>query len=218
MKFRIIPLPLSLLLLASCGSGGEAPTADTTVINIAQAIESPVELKVSDLGSKITYVPFETLDESLIPNYWVLFPTDSHLIVSCISSSGMEDTHSMAFDMNGRFIATIGHVGDDPEAYGSPVPVIGHDDNMYFPKWGGTEKLAWVEYDVQGKYLGRHFPEIPVTPQSSQFIDTTLITVKTFGTLYDGAIYPTVYSGGINGGIDSLIVSQNPNGTTERYH
>lgn len=217
MNFRIIPLPLSLLFLAACGSGDNKPTGSTTVIDIAQAIESPVELKVSDLGSKITYVPFETLDESLIPNYWMLIPTDTHLIVSCISSSGMEDTHSMAFDMNGRFVATIGHVGDDPEAYGSPVPVIGQDDNMYFPKWGATEKLAWVEYDVEGKYLGRYFPDIPVNPQSSQFIDTTLVTVKTFGSLYGDGIHPVVYSGGINGGIDSLIVSQIPGEPEERY-
>lgn len=217
MNYRLVPLPLSLLLLAACGSNGGSPTGSTTVIDIAKAIDSPVELKVSDLGSKITYVPFETLDESLIPNKWMLIPTDTHLIVSCISSSGMKDTHSMAFDMNGRFIASIGHVGDDPEAYSSPIPVIGQNDNMYFPKWGANEKPSWVEYDVKGKYLGHYFPDILVSPQSSQFLDTTIVTVKTFGTLYTDGIHPVVYSGGMNGGIDSLIVDHIPEEQIEHY-
>ncbi|MDE7470471.1 MAG: hypothetical protein K2M57_03395, partial [Paramuribaculum sp.] len=70
---------------------------------------------------------------------------------------------------------------------------------------------------VKGKYLGRYFPDILVSPQSSQFLDTTIVTVKTFGTLYTDGIHPVVYSGGMNGGIDSLIVDHIPEEQIEHY-
>lgn len=201
----VVPLSVGVLVTA-CGHND---TSDSTskIIPIADAIGKPTELKVSDLGSKITYVPLETTDSSLVPELWALVPTDDCIIVVCYSSSGMEDKNALAFDLSGRFISEIGHVGEDPEAYNSPFPVVAPDNHLLFRKgWG--KNSSQVEYSINGEYLGRFFPQMPVSPQSSRFVDSTLVTVVP--NFYLGELYPTIYAGTLTGEADTTVIRAVP--------
>lgn len=50
-------------LLASCN---EKETGNDNVIRLAEAIDVPSEIKVSDCFSRIRYIPLETTDSSLV--------------------------------------------------------------------------------------------------------------------------------------------------------
>lgn len=189
--YRQLAVLLSVAVLTAC-SHTDTSDSSVEIIHVAEAIENPIELKVSDIGSKISYVPLETTDSSLVPELWALVPTDNHIIMVCYSSSGMEDKSALAFDLSGRFISEVGHVGEDPEAYNSPFPVVAPDDNLLFQKgWG--QNSSQVEYSITGDYLGRFFPKMPVSHQSSRFVDSTLVTVVP--TFYLGELYPRYIRG-----------------------
>ena len=67
------------------------------------------------------------------------------LLISC---SGVNWT----FDLNtGKYITTVGHPGEDPEAYGSSVPVLDEagSDVLYFFKPEGI-----VKYSMDNRFLG----------------------------------------------------------------
>ncbi len=187
---------LSALLMASCSSSEE--TSGPNVVDVAGAVAAPVELKVSDLGSKLTYVPLETTDSSLIPQTWMLRPTDNRLLVVNYSPWGLGSQNCLAFDFNGKFLGAIGHTGQDPEAYYSPFPLVSSDGNrLYFPGYSGKGQFEQV-YSVDGKYIGRVFPAMPPlgNPSSSILVDTTIYTVD--APLHDGIQYLTAYTGGLN--------------------
>lgn len=204
--YRQLAVLLSVAVLTAC-SHTDTSDSSVEIIHVAEAIENPIELKVSDIGSKISYVPLETTDSSLVPELWALVPTDNHIIMVCYSSSGMEDKSALAFDLSGRFISEVGHVGEDPEAYNSPFPVVAPDDNLLFQKGWGQNSFQ-VEYSITGDYLGRFFPKMPVSHQSSRFVDSTLVTVVP--TFYLGELYPTIYSGKITGDVDTTVIRTAP--------
>lgn len=204
--FSRVAVAVGVAALTAC-SHSDNIGSSAGIIHVADAIENPVELKVSDIGSKITYAPLETTDSSLVPELWALVPTDNHIIVVCYSSSGMEDKNALAFDLSGRFISGVGHVGEDPEAYSSPFPVVASADNLFFQKgWG--KNVSQVEYSITGNYLGRFFPKMPVSPQSSRFVDSTLVTVVP--NFYLGELYPTIFSGKITGEADTTVIRTAP--------
>lgn len=71
---------LTGLLLIAC-SGADRTTNKST-IDVAGAMENLQELKVSQLGSKIKFVPLETNDSVLVDNRWDFWVTDKYIIVS----------------------------------------------------------------------------------------------------------------------------------------
>lgn len=139
---------LTGLLLLSCS--GVDKTVNKSIIDVAGAMENLQEMKVSQLGNKIKFVPLETNDSVLVDNSWNFLVTDKYVIVSNIGYGGNQKC--MTFDLNtGKYIATVGHRGQDPEAYAYSVPFIdqAENDELYFPKRTGL-----VKYSVDGRFLG----------------------------------------------------------------
>lgn len=65
----------------------------------------------------------ETNDSVLVDNRWDFWVTDKYIIVSNMGYGNSQKC--MTFDLNtGKYIATVGHIGEDPEAYGYSVPLI----------------------------------------------------------------------------------------------
>ncbi|MDR0891226.1 MAG: DUF4934 domain-containing protein, partial [Mediterranea sp.] len=58
----------TLALLAGCSSSSTqiSNATGTYTIDVAKALESPAELKLSQLGNHVCYVPLETTDKSLV--------------------------------------------------------------------------------------------------------------------------------------------------------
>ena len=76
-KTSIIISLCSTLLLSACGEGGTARKGEIATIDVETAFQNPQELLLSDLGEKLTYIPLETLDESLVK-----LGSSSHMVVT----------------------------------------------------------------------------------------------------------------------------------------
>ena len=116
MKKTTILSASLLLLLSSC-----TPTKTTNNLNaidIAGSFEHLTELKVSQLGKNIRYVPLETTDSSLIGNSYNIKLLKDKILVATEGSC-------LAFDkQTGKYLGTIGHKGGDPEGYSEVVYYI----------------------------------------------------------------------------------------------
>ena len=66
MKKRILISLCTTILLTSCGGESNTHKGDVSIIDVETAFQNPQELLLSDLGEKLTYIPLETLDESLV--------------------------------------------------------------------------------------------------------------------------------------------------------
>ena len=69
-----------LLLLGSCTPQNKAN--DPNAIDIAVSLEHLTELKTSQLGKQIRYIPLETTDSSLIGNSYSIKLSKDHIFVS----------------------------------------------------------------------------------------------------------------------------------------
>lgn len=142
-----------IALLCSCGLFScvrkeETDEKDLKIIPIEEAYRHPSSLKASDYFRQIRYVPLETTDSSLVgdnPTVWI---AGDRLIVSS------RPNRCMAFDKStGRFLCSIGHIGNDPRGAlslsGWLNAAAGH---IYFPAGNGRS----VIYDTAGRFVGDH--------------------------------------------------------------
>lgn len=136
---------LSCLMAACTGTPQSSADDELCSIDVAGAMEKPAELKLSELGSDVRYVPLETTDSCLVggsPNILLL---DKEIVVFSRQTCFIFDKES------GKFLSKVGHLGDDPEAYSTAAPTY-NDVNglLYFMRRPG--KLQ--KYDLQGNYRG----------------------------------------------------------------
>lgn len=105
------------LIFTSCNNKGSTNSdKNIPVIDIASAIASAMErpeiLKVTDIADKISYIPLETNDTSLIGNHPDITVYNDKILVTS------KNQPIKMFDKNtGKFIRNIGHLGDDPSGY-----------------------------------------------------------------------------------------------------
>lgn len=138
-----------LLLLGSCTPQNKAN--DPNAIDIAVSLEHLTELKTSQLGKQIRYIPLETTDSSLIGNSYSIKLSKDHIFVS---------TNGRCLSFNkqtGKYLGSIGHKGEDPQGYSNASCFIHpHTNHLYF--YCQPDKL--VKYDTKGNYLGQvHLPQ-----------------------------------------------------------
>lgn len=193
---------LSGLLLIAC-SGVNRP-GDKGIIDVAGAMENVQELKVSQLGNKIKFVPLETNDSSLVADRWNFWVTDKYVVISNLGKGSSQKC--MTFDLNtGKYIATVGHPGQDPEAYGTCVPILdeGGSDVLHFFNPHGM-----VKYSMDGRFLGsinstvlhRRFSCFPL-------INDTVMTIVLSGSSPEGDRYISLLRTNLEGDvIDSTAV------------
>lgn len=131
------------ITLASCK--GNSQPAEVEIIDVVAGVDHPAELKVSDLGKTIRYIPLETTDSCLVGNNPEIKVMNDKLLV-------YTRLQCLLFDRaTGKFICSIGHVGNDPEAYSTTAPYLNPQNQMlYFNRHPGQ----LVKYDLTGKYRG----------------------------------------------------------------
>ena len=145
-----------LLCLLILSIGACAPTREkqsNSVIQISkELIENADSLYLSELCDKITYIPLETSDSSLIGKAPQFFITKTKILVSS------HKCPLLVFDREtGKFLNHVGHKGDDPKGYsddgwGNVSFWVDHNhETIYFPKDFDT----LVKYDINGKYIGK---------------------------------------------------------------
>lgn len=164
---------LVCLVSACTGTPQSSTDGELCSIDVAGAMEKPAELKLSELGSDVRYVPLETTDSCLVggsPNILLL---DKEIVVFSRQTCFVFDKES------GKFLSKVGHLGDDPEAYSTAVPTY-NDVNglLYFMRRPG--KLQ--KYDLRGNYRGS--VTIPTPPESpSDFCFTDSVIIGRYGNI-----------------------------------
>ena len=105
MKKTILSISTCIsLLLSACGGGSSQNKGEVAIIDVETAILNPQELSLTDLGEKITYVPLETLDESVVKlgSTSKLAMTDEYIFVGELGSP------LLAFDRStGKFLRKV---------------------------------------------------------------------------------------------------------------
>lgn len=99
---------VGMSFLAAC-SGGGTKVAKLEVIPLGAAFDNQTELKTSDCFKKIRYVALETTDSCLVDKGASVTILNDWLVV-------VSGRNCQLFDKEtGRFVRTVGHVGEDPE-------------------------------------------------------------------------------------------------------
>ena len=167
MKRKFLFSFLGACLLAACADTARQPAGDMAVIDVAAAMDNLAPLKLSELGATVRYVPLQTTDSCLIGNKPTLTVAGDYILVQ----SGEE---CLAFDkQTGRFVAAIGHRGEDPQAYSNAFPHYnGQNGLVYFVRY--PDKLQ--QYDLAGRYVGQTtVPTPPAIPSDFAFADTAVV-------------------------------------------
>ena len=170
---------LFLGVLASC-SGRQMETGELEIIRLATAFENQTELKASDCFSQVRYVALETSDSCLIGNDPLIQIASDRIIVMT------SHQQCFAFDkQTGRFLHSIGHVGDDPEAcrdmYGWLDDMTGQ---LYFPSISYGKMAV---YDLDNRFI-RTQPEVltpsegSICPLEYDYWDKETLLVHSFAT------------------------------------
>lgn len=162
-------------LLAGCGSH---ESREAGVIDVTTAISSPTELKVSDLGKTITYVPLATNDSSLVGNNWAVTVTDDLAIVRnsgsiIVNGATTGAAGVLAFSLaDGSFLNPVGHGGQDSEAYLLPFFTVDPKTNTLTFDAANDRR---VKYSADGRFLGAYpkYYKSLSTPRP-QIIDDTI--------------------------------------------
>lgn len=154
---------MACLFLGAC-SGDKTEEGKLEVIPLGAAFDQQTELKTSDCFKKIRYVPLETTDSVLVgPGAWAVVLNDWIVVTSGRKLCQLFDKQT------GRFIRSIGHVGEDPEGYstvhgGWQNPGA---DKLFFPGWNGK----MVAYGADGRFDHIWTPPIaaPAFPAVASF-------------------------------------------------
>lgn len=143
-------------LLAGCGSH---ESRQAGVIDVVTAISSPTELKVSDLGKTITYVPLATNDSSLVGSQWAVTVTDDLALVRnsgniVVNGATTASAGVMAFSLaDGSYLNPVGHGGQDGEAYMFPFFTVDPKTNVLTFDAANDKR---VKYSADGRFLGTY--------------------------------------------------------------
>lgn len=167
MKRKYLFSLLGACLLAACADIARQPVGYMAVIDVAAAMDNLSPLQLSELGSTVRYVPLETTDSCLIGNNPTLTMAKDYILVQ----SGND---CFAFDKKtGRFMAQIGHFGEDPQAYSNAFPYYNaQNGQVYFVRY--PDKLQ--RYDLAGHYIGQAtVPTPPAIPSSFAFADSAVV-------------------------------------------
>jgi len=149
MKKTHITISLcTALLLASCGGNSTSTTGEVATIDVETAFQNPQELLLSDLGEKLTYIPLETLEESLVKlgSSSKMVVTDKYIFV------GENSMPLSCFDRStGKFLRHIGSVGQGPGEYSGSASMEVDEvaKRIYFSVKGSRYQC----YDFEGNFL-----------------------------------------------------------------
>lgn len=160
-----------------CVSCSTPISQSENVIDIIGVLSHTEELKASDYFGKVRYVTLETTDSCLIGSR----PTVRLLADRILVTTNQKQC--FLFDKaTGRFISSVGHIGEDPQGYRNVNCWVNHTNNtLYFTGWHND----WICYDTNGKYKNTIIIPAKVEEQSrtSTYIDENTYMIETSNLL-----------------------------------
>ena len=153
-----------VVLLTSCITNQEN-ARDTLFVNLTDATDSQ-SLKLSDFGNTVRYVPLETNEVCLIGNNPHIALLEDKIVIAT------KDQCFLFHKQTGKYICSIGNIGDDPSGYSSTNYWI--DDAGLFYFFRAPDQL--LKYNQKGEMTGKiQIPHIPAAPDFFAFSDSTII-------------------------------------------
>lgn len=171
----VISLLLGLFVLLGCTDMKETGQEQ---IDIASAFARQVDLKASDYFTKVRYIPLETTDESIIgKGAEMQFLGDKILITT-------SQNQCLLFDKNtGKYLATVGHQGEDPEGYQRANAWVNHQTEIIYLE---SFNNAWVSFDGTGHFQKRISIPDKSKGEAFDYIDADTYITYLNGILSDG--------------------------------
>ena len=147
MKNNIL-IALGIILLCTACKETMNTGNGVHAIDVETAFQNPQELCLTDFGQKLTYIPLETLDESLVKlnSGSKMIMTDKYIFV------GDGQTPVLCFDRaTGKYLRNIGGIGQGPGEYinSTDMEVDTETKQMYIR----TTHSNFQCYDFEGKFL-----------------------------------------------------------------
>ena len=141
----LIITSILLLFLFSCNNQ-EKSRMQLGVIDIESSLQNLTCLKTSDFGKTIRYIPLETTDKGLVGNNPIIKVLRNYIVIEA-------QRCCLLFDKkDGRFIAEIGHFGQDSEAFTDIFSWTDEkEDFLYFER----KPNQLVKYDMKGNFCGK---------------------------------------------------------------
>ena len=102
-----------------------------TVIPFEKGVENEKQVKLSEIAEKITFVPMETTDASLLTKVRAnnIISVNGTIVIPCFNMG------AFAFDESGKFIAPISRKGQGPGEFTRFLSVAGNSDrNLIYVK------------------------------------------------------------------------------------
>ena len=154
MKRYLVTITILFSFLFTIDSQ-EKKITNLAVIDVERGLKNLSHLKVSDLGKTIRYIPLETMEDALIGKNTVVKVLKNYIVVESKSSpaSNVDPGVCLLFSKkDGRFIAKIGHKGQDPEAYTNCFSWTDEKEELlYFQR----KPNQLIKYDMRGKFCGK---------------------------------------------------------------
>ena len=175
---RLLLFTSILSILFSCSNQG-SKVASLNVIDVEYALQNLTQLKTSDLGKTVRYIPLEINDDCLIGDNPIVKVLKDYIIVEYTSRS---IGHCLLFSKeDGRFIAEIGHAGQDPEAFTQSYSWIDEKEKfIYFER----RPNQLIRYDFKGNFCGKTVFSSSVSGSCYSMTDSGIIG-------YFGGILPS---------------------------
>lgn len=121
-------------------------------VDIKKAMLSIQPISLSEITSKVSYIPLETTDSSLIGEQANICVFNKYILVASANQN------LKLFDREtGKYISEIGHIGIDPQGYAKDpwgkvnYRVDSKKNLVYVLGW----KNDWQVYDVENNYMKR---------------------------------------------------------------
>ena len=148
---RILLFTSIVSILFSCGNQ-ENNVMNSSMIDIEHALQNLTQLKTSDLGKTIRYIPLETNNNCLVGANPVVKVLKNYIIIEYGTATSPAG-HCLLFDKkDGRFIAEIGHAGQDPTAFSKQFSWTDEkEEYIYFER----HPNQLIKYDMKGNFCGK---------------------------------------------------------------
>ena len=147
MKAMYASLAAMTIALAACSTSTKEIEEEKNVIHLADAIENPVKMNLSEIVDSIVFIPISS-KEALIRDPQLISYSKPYLMVYPGS----------IFNMQGQFVGSIGSIGQGP---GEECNIDGYN-NFYDEQQNNFYTIGYkiIQFDKERKFTGK---EVQIT-------------------------------------------------------
>ena len=153
-NLNIIKIPVCLLFFYSCVTHSnqnqhdeETNSGSLPVISFEKAIDKITITGLRDVGSSITYIPLESVNQGKLGNLQKIIVTDSHIAIN-------DSENVFMYDSSGRFLRRIGEKGQGKGKYQNVLDFcFSLDEQKIYILAFSLAERRYLEYEINGNFV-----------------------------------------------------------------